>query len=94
MKIAVIQCDVAAGDPGGNAEIIAEAVKKCAGADLCVAPALALAGPLAPCVLNSPDFLEVLSSREAELARPSRLPASFSCRASAFAACRLLAMKL
>lgn len=69
MKIAVIQCDVAAGDPGGNAEIIAEAVKKCAGADLCVAPALALAGPLAPCVLNSPDFLEVLSSREAELAR-------------------------
>lgn len=69
MKIAVIQCDVMAGDPGGNAEIIAEAAKKCAGADLCVAPALALAGPLEPCVLKSPDFQEVLSSREVELAR-------------------------
>lgn len=69
MKIAVIQCDVVAGDLGANAEIIAAAVKKCAGADLCVAPALALAGPLAPCVLKSPDFQDVLSRREAELAR-------------------------
>lgn len=69
MKIGIIQCDVVAGDPGGNAEIIAAAAKKCVGADLCVAPAFALSGPVEPCVLRSPDFLGALAAREGELAR-------------------------
>lgn len=69
MKIAIIQCDVRAGDIRGNAEILASLAKQCDGADLCVAPGLALSGPLAPCVFNMPDFRAALVKGEADLAR-------------------------
>lgn len=69
MKIGIIQCDVKAGDFAFNAEIIAEVVRGIGNVDLCLAPAFALSGPLADCILENPAFREAYAAHEAELAR-------------------------
>lgn len=59
MKLAILQCNVVAGDVAGNARRILAAARKAGqeGAMLCVTPELALCGPAPRALLFSRDFV-------------------------------------
>lgn len=64
MKLALIQCDVVDGNLAANGARLIIACQQAAtdGAQLCIAPAQALAGPHCGCLVQQPDF--ALSARQ------------------------------